>query len=346
MGKKTKRRRGSGSVFKHGNNWYIGFYFKGRQIKEKVGPIDHISKGQAENALKARMGEIVQGKFDLKREVKSTYFYDLMDRYIKYAELNFRAPKRVIQACNQFRKFFPNKNLIDITTISIEDYKHKRQSEEVGHSSINRELAVMKAMFNMAIDWELLHSANPVYKVKYFKLPKSPTRVLNEQEFLMLCDCAADHLKPILKCAYFTGMRKSEVLNLKWDDVNIFRGSLIVRETKNYEYRERPINDQLKKLFISLDRESEYVFSYEGKRIREFKTAFKTALVKSQIPYCRFHDIRHTFATNLVANGVDIVTVQDLLGHKDIQMTRRYSHPTPENKRIAVNILIKSNEIF
>ena len=221
----------------------------------------------------------------------------------------------------------------------IEDYKNKRQKENVGHSTINRELAVLKAMFNMAKNWDLLHGANPVEKVKYFKLPKTPVRVLSEDEFTRLYDSAADHLKPILKCAYFTGMRKGEILNLKWTEVNAFNGTLRVTETKNYEYRDIPLNEELRKMFLGMEHITEYVFTYEGRRIKEFKRAFSSALEHSQIAYCRFHDLRHTFATNLVANGVDIVTVQDLLGHKDIQMTRRYSHPTPENKKNAVNLL-------
>jgi len=86
-------------------------------------------------------------------------------------------------------------------------------------------------------------------------------------------------------------MRKGEILNLKWDDVNVLKGSITVRETKNYECRDIPLNDELKKMFLGMEHICGYVFTYEGRRIIEFKRAFNSALKRSQIPYCRFHDL-------------------------------------------------------
>ena len=106
MTKNKTRRRGSGSVYTRGNNWYISYYFNKKQIREKVGVIGIVTKAMAQQALDARLGEIAQGRFDLDKEVKSTFFHDLMERYIKFAESNFRAAIRVVHACNHFRKFF------------------------------------------------------------------------------------------------------------------------------------------------------------------------------------------------------------------------------------------------
>ena len=84
---------------------------------------------------------------------------------------------------------------------------------------------------------------------------------------------------------------------------------------------------------------SEYVFLYNGNKIQRVDKSFKTAIRKADLKNFRFHDLRHTFASRLVMKGVDLVTVQELLGHKSILMTKRYSHPTPEHKKRAVNFV-------
>jgi integrase len=86
---------------------------------------------------------------------------------------------------------------------------------------------------------------------------------------------------------------------------------------------------------------SEFVFVCDktGGPIHKFQHAWLNALGRSGIPRCRFHDLRHTFASHLVAGGVDLVTVKELLGHSDITMTSRYAHSAPENKRQAVAVL-------
>ncbi len=85
---------------------------------------------------------------------------------------------------------------------------------------------------------------------------------------------------------------------------------------------------------------NDYLFSHgNGDPAKTFKTAFNAAIRRSGVEKFRFHDLRHTFASNLVMKGFDIVTVQELMGHKSINMTKRYSHPTPEHKKQAVERL-------
>ena len=111
--------------------------------------------------------------------------------------------------------------------------------------------------------------------------------------------------------------------------------------SKNFDFRVIPINETLKSALNELHETSsnDFVFNYQGRPVKEATRSFDTALKKSGIPKCRFHDLRHTFATRLVMNGVDLVTVQELLGHKSIIMTMRYSHPTPEHKKKAVELI-------
>jgi integrase len=120
--------------------------------------------------------------------------------------------------------------------------------------------------------------------------------------------------------------------------VNLKEMYIRVEETKNNKPRNIPINKYLNEALKSVkyNASGEYVFSHEGGPVRTFRTAFNAAIRRSGVLRFTFQDLRHTFASNLVMKGVDLATVQELLGHKSIIMTKRYSHPSPEHKKQAV----------
>lgn len=326
-------------VYKRGNHWWIDVSFGGVRIRETVGRVGEITKGMAKKAYHARKGELVQGRFSLINRKKTIPFKKLAQRYSEHAKANKRSWERDVYSINVFLKHFEGKRICDISQIHIEKYKIERK-KEVKASTVNRELDTLRRMLNLAVEWGLM-SSNPVSKVKRFKISNGSLRVLTEVEFRKLFENASFHLKPILITAINTGMRKGELLQLKWDHVNLESDFIVVVDSKNYESRSIPINTALDEVLTSLRMEStsEFVFTYEGKPIQSIKTSFKSAVRRSGIKPCRFHDLRHTFASRLVMAGVDISTVKELLGHKDIRMTMRYSHPTPEHKKEAVEKL-------
>ena len=197
---------------------------------------------------------------------------------------------------------------------------------------------MLKRIFNLAINWNLT-TVNPVRGVKFFKIGVESTRIVSESEFQSLYTFAYPAMKPVLITAFMTGMRLSEILSLNWHDLDFENNCIYVRDTKNFDGRIIPINSVLRETLFSLKRESnnEKIFSYKSRN--SFASSFRKVLKASGIKHCRFHDLRHTFATRLVMNGVDLITVQELLGHKDIRMVKRYSHPTPEHKKRAVESL-------
>ncbi len=138
-------------------------------------------------------------------------------------------------------------------------------------------------------------------------------RFLEKDEIVKLLAHCPDHLKGIVIVALNTGMRKAEILGLKWRDVDIKRNILYLRETKNGEKREVPINEQVKTVFINTLRnpQTEYVFNYNDKRIIDIKRSYSTAVKNSGIKDFTFHDLRHTFASHLVMSGVDLNTVRE-----------------------------------
>lgn len=345
------------AVYKKNNRWFIDYYLPNGKRKREVATIkgvdpQHINRQDALKCLSIRKGQLAGGKFDIADTKKPVLFERFVTRYLEdYSKPNKKSWTRDITSTNALLKFFSGKNLSQITSWQVEKYKADRQREisrfgrEISKSSINRELACLKTMFNKAIDWDFV-SENPVRKVKLFPEKPNKLRVVSDHEFQKVYSNTSGFLRPILVTAFNTGMRRGEIFNLKWQDVNLNEGYIIVRESKNNDSRIIPINKVLMESLKSVKNNgsSEYVFSHSNGNdpVKTFKTAFNSAIRRSGVEKFRFHDLRHTFASNLVMAGVDIVTVQELMGHKSINMTKRYSHPTPEHKKQAVERLNSS----
>ena len=141
-------------------------------------------------------------------------------------------------------------------------------------------------------------------------------------------------------------MRKSEILNLRWKQVDLKKNLIKVEDTKSGKSRYININSELSCLLPGLktkNKESEFVFSNPetAKPYVDLKRAFKTACERAGIRELRFHDLRHTFASRLVEGGVDLITVRDLLGHSTVKVTERYTHSNQKLRKEAVEVLVE-----
>ncbi len=158
----------------------------------------------------------------------------------------------------------------------------------------------------------------------------------------MLSGCS-DDFRPFIETALHTGMRRSELFNLRWDDVNLRNRLIHVRDSKSGKPREIPIDDTLAATLRVLPSRfgKGYVFPSPatGGRLTTVQRQFRNAVKTAEIENVRLHDLRHTFASHLVMNGVDIETVAELLGHASIVMTQRYAHLSPHHKTRAVKVL-------
>ncbi len=326
------------AVTRKGEDYYIDYYVYGRRKREKIGP----SRALAETVLKKRKVEIAEGKYlDIKRE-KKLRFDDFAIQYLNmYCKTNHKNWQRT-DASNirLLKKHFSGKYLHEITSKDIEQYKADRLNE-VTPSTVNRGLACLKSMYNRAIEWELAES-NPALRVKLLRENNKRMRFLEKEEIARLLTNCKPRLKFIVIVALNTGMRKSEILNLKWQDYDFNRGLLYLRNTKSGEKREVPVNEQVKNALVSIPKnpKSDYIFSNkDGKPCQSVRKAFYNALRKAKITEFRFHDLRHTFASHLVQSGIDLNTVRELLGHASLKMTIRYAHLSPNHKKQAVDIL-------
>lgn len=185
-------------------------------------------------------------------------------------------------------------------------------------------------MLNKAVEWGMLE-ISPFKRGKrlMFKENNHILRFLSEAEIEALLPVCPAHLRPIVETALLTGMRKEELLSLKWEQIN--HGLIHLSKTKSGNPRHLPISGRLVEIFQQLRQQnhlkSPYVFcDAQGRRFNTVKRSFATACRKAGITDFRFHDLRHTFASHLIMRGAGLKPVQELLGHSDIMMTMRYAH--------------------
>jgi integrase len=137
-------------------------------------------------------------------------------------------------------------------------------------------------------------------------------------------------------------MRKGEILRVKWTDIDFKNNVIYLLDTKNGDKKEVLINDMVKRALIQQPKYKDGPYAFcnrDGRPFRDIRKSFIAALKKSGIINFRFHDLRHTFASQLVMSGVDLNTVRELMGHKSIRMTLRYAHLSPAHKKRAVDVL-------
>lgn len=246
-------------------------------------------------------------------------------------------------------------------------------------STANRKMGSISGVFSRAVEWDYL-PASPLEKIKQLKVDSlGRIRYLSKDEAKALRDALdareeliraerdsanewraqrkrkplpdlralafADHLKPMVLLSLNTGMRRGEVFNLPWHDVNMTAKTLTVagEGTKTSETRHIPLNaEALATLQGWKDQAtgSGYIFPGEDdKPMTDVKTAWLELLKNAGIVGFRWHDMRHDFASRLVMAGVPLNTVRDLLGHTDIKMTLRYAHLAPDSKAAAVELI-------
>lgn len=306
-------------------------------------------KKDAQAELGKRVSLIAEGRYlDVKKEY-STTLGELLDKYVEnfQHQASYKTGKKY--HIEHIRNHFGEETLLsNIRYLNLETYRnHLKDSLTVNKTirkdaSINRAMSCLRHIFAKAVEWEMIEQS-PFDKGKSLILKENNKRMrfLTEDEIKSLLDACNDSLIPIVECALNTGMRKGEILGLRWDQIR--NGFIYLDKTKTNEARQIPVNDSLEMLFKRIRRKqhltSRYVFTYRGKRVDSVKTAFNAAVRRAGIVDFRFHDLRHTFASQLLMKGGTLKDVQELLGHKTMTMTLRYAHLTQEHKRKAVNLL-------
>jgi integrase len=329
------------AVFKKQGVYWIDYYVDGHRKRERIGP----DKKLAETVLKKRKVEIAEGKFLEKKRPITTIFDELTQAYLIYSRENKRSWDRDERSVKALAEVFSGKRLTEITPAAIERYKSWRLSSISRHgrhprpATVNRELACLKHMFNVARKGLIelkggIPSENPVGPVTFLDEQNMRNRVLTPEEFQRMVDFSPEYLKPVLLCAYHTGMRRGEILGLTWDRVDLKSGFIRLKETdtKTSESRSIPIgrelSETLRRLPVALDAQGHrvlYVFTRYGQPIKSVREIFARVCKEAGITDFVFHDLRHTATTNLRRAGVDALTAMKITGHKTMAVFRRYN---------------------
>lgn len=327
------------SLFKKNSHWYIQYVDENGKRKQKSTGCDN--KNDAVKKLSSLRDLIETPK-------KTLLFSAFQTEILQYAEKSFSRYTRNIYSntFNNFRRHVGDPPLENLSMKHIDMYKAVRL-QTVSEKSVNRELQVLKSSLYFATRWGYIVS-NPFSRLPMCRVPERKPRYLNQLEAKILLEAIKEPwFKEIVFFALSTGMRRSEIVNLRWKNVDLNNRLITIESDANYKTkygkaRVIPINDVLFEVLLNKYDENhvDLLFEIDGKSIHPDRLTDGFSRYRKLIGFDQpltFHHCRHTFATWLIQAGVSIYEVQRLLGHSTIKMTEIYAHLIPDNLQKSVN---------
>jgi integrase len=337
-------------VRKRGKNWYLDLKIDGVR-KRRVIPNARTRK-QAEQAELVFRQELFAARFDPRIEEPPLLSDFIDEHFLPWSRANKRSWSSDEWRSKSLKQFFEGKRLDEINPLLIERFKSSEREKvsarggKQSPASVNRKLELLSRVLSLAVDFGMLQ-ANPCRRVRKFQLDNRRERYLSVEEEARLMGLLIGrraYLRPIVILALNTGMRRGEILNLEWWQVDFAANRLVVTKTKSGKPRHVPMNEVVRQALIELKQNGNgrYVFESRkkpGRPLQEPKKAFNGALKDAGVENFRFHDLRHTAGTRLAEAGADAFTIKDILGHASIQTSAIYVHATDDGKRRAVAAL-------
>ena len=283
---------------------------------------------------------------------------DLLDRY-KSEVLPSKRDKKQTGLIEWWKVQIGNYKLKDLTPSLITQHRDsllRQTSNRIGKkrspATVNRYLGLLSHACTIAIkEWQWM-AVNPVIQISKPKEAQGRTRFLSDEErerLLVVCRSSKSiHLFTIVTLALSTGMRRGEILGLSWENVDLKNSRITLFRTKNGERRVVPLvgkaYDLIKNLYLKLEPgNKDLLFPSPNNPNNSIciRTAWHTAIKRAEIENFRFHDLRHSTASYLAMNGASLLEIADILGHKTLQMVKRYSHLSEDHK---ATVLEKMNK--
>lgn len=328
-----------GSIFrrKDSTNYWIKYYKNGKPYSEST----KSNKVEiAKRLLKLREGEISQGRlpgvcFD---KIKID---ELLDDFVTDYKMNKKKSQKRAEQCKaHLQDFFRGMRCPDITSAMVKEYILQRINDNARNGTINRELSALKRAFSLATECT---PPKVAYVPHIPMLDEKNTRkgFFEHHEYLKLIDALPVYIRPIVVFAYRTAWRKSEILNLTWNHVDLKEKTVRIEagESKNEEGRTIYIDSELNEILLEQKRIRRlgcpYVFHRNGERIQTFRKSWIQACEKAGIPGRLFHDLRRTAVRNLVRSGVPERVAMQISGHKTRNVFDRYNIVSPDDLKIA-----------
>lgn len=334
--------------------WWIDMRWQHKRIRRKS-PLN-TKRGAEEYERRVRQ-QILDGTFDLREEEETpieqpTFTAFAAEFLATYVRANNK-PSEVHSKETILRLHlgpcFGTLKLADISVRHIERYKADKLNSGLGPKSINNTLTVLRRMLVLAVEWGLIKD---VPKIKWLKAPKPEFDFLDFDEAERFIAGADPEWRAMITIALKTGLRLGELLALRWDDIDLKAGRLMVRRavargivgtTKSGKAREVALSTEAIRALRSIRHlKGDLVFSNtHGDMLSKNVTKHPLwrACKRSGLRQIGWHTLRHTFASHLAMRGVPLIAVQQLLGHATIEMTMRYAHLAPAVHRQAVELL-------
>jgi integrase len=333
-------------------------------------------RGEVSTAKALGQADPIAARRGVKKQITFATF--VLEHYEPWATAQRKTGgEQTIRLRQTFGSTLNDLRLDEISPFHVERWRSARLKDGIAASTVNRDLSTLRGALSRAVEWNLL-AAHPLAKVKASKIDRranvrylAPEEVTRLSRALEARDDArrmereranawrrergyaewpalgtyTDHITPIVRLALQTGLRRGELFQLRWSDVDLDAARLIVRGdgTKTGQTRHVPLNASAGAILttwrasVPAETPEALVFpSANGEPLVDIKKAWAALMKAARINGFRFHDCRHDFASQLVMAGVDLNTVRELLGHSDIKMVLRYAHLAPEHTAAAV----------
>ncbi len=339
------RRRKIQGLWERDGVYYSRFKVNGREVRKRLST-DFGAAVEILNDLKARADKADFGLID------NDYPYaDLKSKFLKWVDQSLRRPDEYKRHLRRFEEFNPVKNVRQITSQYAIEFRNQR---EAGPRTINLEVATLRNMLNKGVEWKLIGS-NQIAGLKPLKVddPAKQRRSLTAAELLRLLEVTPDYLKPVWRMLMSSGIRKEELVELTWKDVDLQRAEVTIRAgvAKSRKSRTIPLDDGMAAILRKLQKsagKSAHVFlnkvgsPHRNNLLTRFYTCCKRAAIADgkRGGSIDLHSLRVTFTTLALENGANPKAVQEILGHSTLTMTMNvYAKATETAKRAAVNII-------
>lgn len=337
---KAERRDG---LYLRGQTWWMSYRVGRRRVRESTGFAD---RRAAELVLaKVRVG-IKEGLWFGKRKDVTTplgpAIEEFLTLYSRPRKASWQDDKVVLERFH--RHAGSDAVLQQVDRLSIDRFLKGLRARGLSSSRVNQHIATLKCFWNRQIEWGKA-TVNPVKGIKLY--PETmKTEYLEAGQVRALLESCSSRLRPIVEAAVLTGLRRGDLLNLRWDTVDLDRRRISVVQGKTGSRLTIHIIDPLARLLSAVAKHPDcpYVFQDDGRALRKFgwiRTDYLAACKAAGLPEHkrRFHTLRHTVATQLRFLGKDLAIIKEQLGHKSLRMTLRYAHIAPEELKRAAEEL-------
>lgn len=341
---------------KNGRAKYWVSYYTGKKLHREIVGTSYTEAVAAEGKRKVQK---IEGQKILDIKDKSVTFNQLKEWFKDQpTKQNLKYFPILMINLSSWCSEYGHYGIYSITALDIKNFRIKRKAKGLSDSYVDQEVGAVRNMLNTAWEGEKIsgEAIFPFKKVRKLLKKHSNARdvVLSFDDLNRILSFMLRHARDITLTAFHTGMRRGEIVNLTWDRVDLKKRIITLKDehTKTGRGREIPINESLHKILSDIPQSihgDRYVFLYKGLPVKDIRASLKSACDKSGIPYGRktdggvtFHDLRHTFVTNMRRAGVHEKVLMDITGHMTREMQDRYDKVDSFEKSDAVDLMDKA----